>query len=279
MAPSDSLQGEWALVVARRPDGGFVSTAGVVGGRLLGTCAERDVSEYVIGTPLLDGFAGAGIFDLAGRVVGIVARCGHRLAALPTSEVTRLLVAPDSLGTASSSRFGFAVEPLSAAARRYFRIDSGLLVTAVTDGSPADRAGWVPGDVIAGVDDVRIDGSVVTATLDSLWQADSHVVVIQRARNRLTTRLMVPSTDTSPADAGLAFGEPPNGIVIDGVRTGSPAERTGLRRGDRLVRVGGTVVTSAPQARRLLERIARSDTATFIVFHRDSVTRGVLLAR
>ena len=51
----------------------------------------------------------------------------------------------------------------------------------------------------------------------------------------------------------------------------------GLRRADRLLRVGARDVTTAAVARRLLEQSRVGP--TFIVFERDSVVRGVLLPR
>jgi hypothetical protein len=76
-ATSDSLQGEWALVVAHRDDDGFVSTPAIVGGTITTRCADRDVS---------------------GRVIGFMARCGDRLVALPVGEVPGLMGTRDSLG-------------------------------------------------------------------------------------------------------------------------------------------------------------------------------------
>jgi hypothetical protein len=153
LAPSDSMRGEWALIVARRRDGGVVSAVGVVGGRLTTMCGRQVVSEYVIGVPFHDGLAGAALFDLSGRVVGIVARCGWRLIALPAGEMMRVLAAGDSLGAELQARLGVVTRPLDADTRRYFQTDSGLLVVEVADASPGSRAGLQPGDVLVRLDD------------------------------------------------------------------------------------------------------------------------------
>jgi S1-C subfamily serine protease len=285
IAPSDSLRGEWALVVARRRDGGVVTTAGVVGGRLTTTCAGRDVQEYVLGVPISDGFAGAGLFDLDGRAIGIIARCGRRLIALPAGEMARLLSDPDSSGRRLRSRFGVTVRPLDGAARSYFGADSGLLVTEVGNDTPAELAGWLPGDIIAQIDGVSIDSVVPSAVLDSLASADSHVVVIQRGGASRTTRLSSSAGDSlrsaQRADVGVRFDAPrvPAGVIIEDVRPGSAADGAGIRPGDRLLRVGGVAVGDVTTARRLLDRLNAAGSVTFIVYQRDSVTRGVLLRR
>ena len=283
VAPVDSLHGEWVLVVARRDDGGFISTPAIVGGTVTTRCADRDVRDYVLGVGLPDAFAGAGLFDLSGRVVGFMARCGGRLVALPVGEVTELMATRDSLGTLLWERLGLDARPLDAVARAYFGADTGLLVTAVRDNAPADLAGLVPGDILAAIDGAPIDTTLPPAVLDSLAVADSHVVVVRRATARGTTRMLISTPASTPAaqtDFGIAFGRrTPSGVEIGRVQPGSLADRAGLRRGDRLLRVGRVPVTSAPSAQRALARLDVTDSATFVVFRRDSVSRGVLLRR
>jgi S1-C subfamily serine protease len=282
-APSDSLHGQWVLVVARKGDGGVVSTAGIVGGSVTTRCADRDVREYVLGLSAPDAFAGAGLFDLSGRVVGFLARCGRRLVALPVGEVARLMAGRDSLGILLWDRLGVEVRPLDAAARSYFGADSGLLVTAVRADAAADVEGVVPGDIVAAINGVPVDSVVPRAVLGSLATADSQVLVIRLATARRTTRLSI-STPTSspaaPADFGIGFGRgTPAGVDVGRVQPGSLAHRAGLRPGDRLLRVGRIPVSSTAAAQRALVRLNVTDSATFIVFRRDSVTRGVLLRR
>ena len=283
IAPSDSMRGEWALLVGRRPDGGVVSLAGVVGGRLTTICADHEVTEYVLGVSLPEGFAGAGLFDLAGRAIGIVARCGSRLVALPASEVGRLVAAADSLGGRLRMRFGFASRPLDDAARSYFRTDSGMLVTEVAGGTPAALAGWMPGDVITRIDGVPVASSFPQPVIDSLVAADSHTVVIRRGgalRSTALSRLArVPDAGAS-GDLGIALAAPSStAAVISDVRPGSAAANAGLRSGDRLIRVGSTSVRSMAEAQRLLDRLRSDDSVVFLVFVRDSVARGALVRR
>ena len=282
-APSDAMRGEWALIVARRRAGEVVSLASVVGGRLTTTCVDREVSEYVLGVALPDGFAGAGLFDLTGRIMGIVARCGTRLVALPATEVTRLIGDVDSLGDRLRARFGFAARPVGDAERSYFGTDSGMLVTEVAAGTPAASAGWVPGDVITRIDGAPIAGGFPQTVLDSLLAADSHTVVIRRDRRLRSTplsRLAREPDAVARGDLGIALNSASStAAVISDVRPGSAAASAGLRAGDRLIRVGSTSVGSAAEARRLLDRLRINDSTVFLVFVRDSVARGVLVRR
>ena len=145
ISQADSLQGESVLVVARGANGGTAWTSGVAGGRVATRCGDHDVSELVLGIVIPDAFAGAGLFDLSGRIVGIVARCEGRMVALPASEVTRLMSVIDPRSAQLRATYGFAVQSLGAAARAYFGADSGLLVSEVRANSGAGTCWICPG--------------------------------------------------------------------------------------------------------------------------------------
>jgi len=66
-------------------------------------------------------------------------------------------------------------------------------------------------------------------------------------------------------------------VAITAVRPGSIADLAGLQPGDRLLRLGGTPVTSAAEAERLLAAAAAAASPALVVFERDSVERGALL--
>ena len=106
---SDSASSGWLIVVARDADDAVLSLSGLSGGRTNILCGTRSVRRFVLGVPLSADFAGAGVFDLTGRVRGMVIRCGTTgFAAIPAREVTRLMAdtlpaLPDSALADSSS--------------------------------------------------------------------------------------------------------------------------------------------------------------------------------
>ena len=57
---------------------------------------------------------------------------------------------------ASGHRLGVSVQPLTDQLSAYFGVKEGVLVTSVTDGSPASRAGIKAGDVITSVNSERV---------------------------------------------------------------------------------------------------------------------------
>jgi len=282
---TDSVRRDWVLVVGRRADGQIVSTAGLAGGRVTSQCAGHDVEEYVLGAPLSDALAGAGLFNLEGEVLGLVVRCGSRLVALPAPDVTRLLAGGSGPADALGTRFGLAIAPPVGSTRAYVGSDSGLLVTVVRRGGPADAAGLRVGDVIVAVNGRAVGGVADARALSAGAPADTHTVTRRRGRATATVRLTAsppgsaaPAADGGAGSFGIDVAPPPaRGVAITAVRPGSIADLAGLQPGDRLLRLGGTPVTSAAEAERLLAAAAAAASPALVVFERDSVERGALL--
>ncbi|MEO7997191.1 MAG: PDZ domain-containing protein [Gemmatimonadaceae bacterium] len=281
---ADSVRGELVLTVARDADGGTIWLVGAVGGFQQRQCEQQEVKTYVLGSPMPDGFAGAGMFDLDGRIVGMIVRCDGGLVALPANEVTRIAKAIDADNERLRTTYGLAVQPLDARSRAHFRADSGILVVEVHANSAAARAGLVPGDIIVQVADVAVDNSVPRALLGADTATSFTVAITVRrenARRTLQLTRSIPSATPSRFDAGLGFGASPAaaGVAITEVRTGSAAARAGLRVGDRLLRIGGNSVNGREQAARAVERGLTADSINFAVFQRDSIMRGVWVRR
>lgn len=78
----------------------------------------------------------------------------------------------------------------------------GVVVSSVQDGSPADRAGLLAGDVLVAVDGVRVEHSNVGAVADSLRGGDGTQVTVTVSRDgsevvRTLTRGTVASSDVT----------------------------------------------------------------------------------
>ncbi len=93
-------------------------------------------------------------------------------------------------GTAAASLkedYGFTVQDLSAALRRYFGVDEGVVVTEVVNGGPADRAGLKRGDVVVRVAGREVEGvAEVREMLRGRDCADVCRMEVLRGRRRLS---------------------------------------------------------------------------------------------
>lgn len=279
---ADSARSDWVLVVARRSDGRVISTAGLGGGRVRARCGTAEIEEFLLSVPLHERFAGAGLFDLDGRTLGTVVRCADRLVAVPAREVSRLMTDSGSSLDHVRRVYGLMLAPLDTRAKTYFGIDSGLLVTEVRRGGPADAAGLRPGDLV-----MAVEGRPLVSAADvGAFAAEGSTVgqTVRRRRGTSETTVRLSSANAGSASAanagfGIDIAGPADqrGAPITAVRRESAAYAAGVRAGDRLLRVGDATITTRARAQRLLD--AKRDGPTFVVFERDSVERGVLLDR
>jgi S1-C subfamily serine protease len=276
----DSVRNDWVLVVGRTERGTLLSMAGSLGGRTRARCGARVADELLLDVPLQDHLAGAGLFDLSGSLIGMVVRCGERMAAIPARQITALL-AGDSL-IPSPQIFGLSLDSLDTVARRYFGTNSGALVTAVRQDTPAHAAGLRPGDVLLAMDGQPLSSPSDVARMAATRPDSPHVVVRLRGRTSSDVRLgpRGPSEATNDVASNRALGieltpatQP--GLLVARVSPGSVAHAAGLRAGDRITRIGTTDVSSRTTAESLLLPPPRGP--TFIVFERDSVAHGALV--
>lgn len=82
----------WLVVVGKDAGNRVVSWNGIGGGFTSAPCRSRQLDKIVISVPQAPEFAGAGVFDLTGRLVGLVVNCGaNGLTAIPSREIGRAL--------------------------------------------------------------------------------------------------------------------------------------------------------------------------------------------
>ncbi len=112
------------------------------------------------------------------------------------------------------------------------------VVGSVEEGLSAAASGVTAGDLIVSVDGRQVESwSDVQEALDEAGvEAD---LVVERDGRTVTIPLSLQDPDGEPADLGLTPFVP---AVVGDVMSGSPADRAGLRPGDRLVRIEGREV-------------------------------------
>jgi serine protease Do len=146
----------------------------------------------------------------------------------------------------------------------------GLLVTEVHPGSPAAKAGLKPGDLVQEVGGVRVgDKGHYLDILKNHIRGESVAVKLRRGAETLTVNV-----DPAPLTGELiqalvrdrwgftpAQAKQSQGVLIESVRPGSPAQRMELAPGDLLVQVGNTRIrgladcVSAAMASRLQNNV------------------------
>jgi serine protease Do len=102
-------------------------------------------------------------------------------------------------GVLSGRRLGVGVEELTDQLAQYFGAKAGLLVTSVTDGSPASRAGLKAGDVITSINGraVRWRADLVQELRDST--SDDITIGIVRDKKESTVTATIEAAPRPPA--------------------------------------------------------------------------------
>ncbi len=168
---SDNAQvGDWVLALGNPLDLGFTVTAGIVSakGRRLGIIRSEMPLESFIQTDaaINPGNSGGPLVDLYGRVIGVNSAIYSRTGtyagngfAIPSAIAVKAAQDIIQYGHVRRPRLGVVISPVGEAQAQLYHLPdiSGAVVNEVEPGSPADKAGIKPEDVI-----VSLNGEAVS---------------------------------------------------------------------------------------------------------------------
>ncbi|EDP64270.1 putative serine protease [alpha proteobacterium BAL199] len=146
---------------------GVVAPAIIVARRSFAGGWEYLLEDALFTTPPIPNFGGAGLFDSEGRLVGIGSLIVGDTVGDGTGPPGNMFVPIDLLPPilADLLAFGRATAPAVPWLGLYPEPTRGvLMISRVSPGGPADRAGIVPGEVIVGL------GEEPIGQLDTLWR-------------------------------------------------------------------------------------------------------------
>ncbi len=266
LADSDALAvGDLVLAIGNPFGVGQTVSSGIISGlaRSGRGGGAFNAGSYFIQTdaPINPGNSGGALVDMSGRLVGIntqiVTRSGGSNGigfAIPANLVARV-VAQAEAGEASFTRpwAGLEVQPVDADIADALGLDrpQGVLVRALSEGSPFAEAGVAPGDVILSLGGQPVNAPAELVFRLSLQELGSMVpvAILVEGGSRTVAVEMRASTE---AGAGLGAGPvtftgggPFEGLVLQDL-TPELAARLGLRSTG-----GGVVVMGIDNPRRM----------------------------
>lgn len=278
--PAVIERGAWVVFVKASRGGEHLFAPGHLEGVVPRVCGGVDVFSVETSLPLSADSLGGGIFDIDGTLLGLVIECDDIPTTVGTEGITAILEEADSSEGMIVRRYGMRLRPLDSLARQHFGLETGLLVTEVRIGLPAETAGVEPGDIIQALDDVPV------MTLEDLARLTLPVVFpffgLSVERNGELEQLELPAVDADShgqemgTPQGIAIGEPEDGVLIERVAEGSPAASAALEAGDRLLAVNGRAPRSVTEARQLLSKVGRD--SAFVVVRRGDLRLGTFVA-
>jgi serine protease Do len=238
----------------------------------------------------------AAIFSQSGGSVGI----GFAIPVNQAKSVVTQLVAS---GRVTRGWLGVTIQPLTAELAKGFNVTegTGALVAGVQDGSPAARAGVKAGDIITHYDGQKVATSADLPKLVAATAVGRQVpVTVVREGKKVALNVTVAQMD-EPGQPVVAQAEEakgplgltvetvtpsiakelklsePRGVIVRGVRSGSPAENAGIRAGDVITEVDRQAVADAAQMKRALEKHPKGAPVVVMV-RRDGTSLYVALA-
>jgi len=269
LGDSEALRvGEWVLAVGNPFGLTNTVTCGIVSakGRIIGAGPYDDFIQT--DAPINPGNSGGPLFNMSGEVVGIATAIipnGQGIGfAVPVNTAKTLLPELIAKGSVTRGYLGVNIQNITddLAASLSLKSKKGALVSDVVQGSPAEKAGVKRGDVIVACDKKEIADSHELATLVALLPVGKKVPLrLIRDGKETTLSVKIAPLDTPEAAAGKAADEAPQGkwglqlqdlspeaareaglrpdqgVVVAGVRPGSPAEEASLHTGDIILEV------------------------------------------
>jgi serine protease Do len=272
--------GEWVVAIGSPFGLENTVTAGIVSAK------GRDTGDYLpfIQTDVAvnPGNSGGPLINMQGEVIGINSQIYSRTGgfmgisfAIPIDEAMRVADQLKTSGKVVRGRIAVAIGEVTKDVADSLGLPKaqGALVSSVEPGGPADKAGIQPGDIILKFNGHSVDTATDlprmvgdtkpgTKTSITIWrkgQTRDLPVTIAEMQPDKTTRADAkkpPAPKPQATNAlGIAVSDIPadqlktlkirNGVQVDVVD--GPAARVGMQKGDVIMRVGDTDVTSAKQ--------------------------------
>jgi len=274
--------GEWVIAIGSPFGFENTVTAGII------SATSRTMPGAGNYTPFIQtdvavnpGNSGGPLFNLNGEVIGINSQIYSRTGgymglsfAVPIDVANNVRAQLVANGKVTRSRIGVSIQDVNAQLADSFGLDRprGALVGMVEAGSPGEKAGIKPGDVILKVDGVPIETSnqvptIVAATkpgsavkLD-VWRDHDTKQLVARPEEIKEKGEQVAAKSSEAADEtaklGLALrplapeekraAETEGNLLVEDV--GGPAAEAGVQAGDIILGVNGTKVKSVQELR------------------------------
>lgn len=282
LGDSDQVEmGEWAMAVGNPFGlGGNSVTVGVISykGRPLNLGSQQTPIDMIqTDASINPGNSGGPLINTRGQVIGIntliitqgVPQSAGVGFAVPINVAREILPQLREKGKVTRGWLGVQIQVVSEDMARSLKLKEakGALVSDVSSGSPAEKAGVRPGDVVVGVDGRRVeDNGDLSRYIASRKPGTAVKLEILRENSEKT---ILVTLGTFPEEAADEAGSQPGksrlgmtlrdltpeiaerlelprgskGAVVMDLEAGEAAEDSGLQRGDVIVSVNGNPVS------------------------------------
>jgi serine protease Do len=302
--------GEWVLAIGAPFGLEQTVTAGIVSAKGRANMGITDYEDFIQTDAAINpGNSGGPLVDLSGRVVGINTAIASRSGgyqgigfAIPVTMAKRIMDSLIADGRVQRGWLGVIIQDLDPGMAKSFGYEDGkgVLIGDVKAGGPAAKAGMEGGDILARyggelVRDVNHLRNLVAGTQprslismdvfrDGKWltlkvrigEMEARRPVVMGASEgdgKLGLRIE-PMTDEAARRLGLQRSR---GVLVAAVKSGSPAEKAGVKTSDAILSVNGTRVNSLEEFKQALSKNDLKEGVRFRLRSKDGVIRYVFL--
>ena len=311
--------GEWVCAIGNPLGYEHSVTVGVVSflGRKL---FDMSLDNYIQTDAAINfGNSGGPLINTRGEVIGINAAISSRASnigfAVPINGAAAVLPQLRARGKVSRGYMGVALRDVDSDIERSLKlsVSHGAMVQDVTDGSPADRAGLRPYDVVVAIDDqgVTNEDQLIREIAGRAPGSAARLKVVRDGHEQMATvklaerpprdsadgRSDVPSPperSKSDQDAALGLsvrdldrqtlerldlGKDTRGVLITRVEPLSSSFDSGIERGTVILEINRQRVVSAAEYRRVARAARPGDILTLWVYAPDQAQRQLKTIR
>jgi serine protease Do len=286
MGNSDDLRvGSWVVAIGSPFGLEQTVTAGIVSakGRIIGSGPYDDFIQT--DASINPGNSGGPLINLKGEVVGIntaIVASGQGIGfAIPINMARDIVSQLKNSGEVTRGWLGVGIQDLTPELAEYYKVEgqSGVLVTHVFPGDPADKGGIKPNDIITSVDgeDVKTsrdlsrkiaglgvgkrteiallrDGKKKTVTIETTKRQEEELQAQATPENDEKLGLGLRDLDPEIA-ARLGLEEGEKGVLVTDVQGGSKADKAGIQQGDLIKEVNRQPVANLKDFKTALDKI------------------------
>ncbi|WP_242222508.1 DegQ family serine endoprotease [Shinella zoogloeoides] len=283
LGDSDAVEvGDLVLAIGNPFGVGQTVTSGIVSALARNQVRSGDFGFFIqTDASINPGNSGGGLINMNGELIGINTAIFSRGGgsngvgfAIPANLV-KTFVASAENGSATFDRpfVGATFDAVTSEVAEALGLDRarGALISRVQPGSPAEKAGMKPGQVVTAVNGIAVehpDALGYRLTTVGIG-GTARITVIADGKEKELTLSLDRAPETTPRDERLIEGRNPfsgavvanlsprvaeelrmptngttSGVVVTEVNRGSPAARIGLQPRDIVIELNGTAVTS-----------------------------------
>jgi len=311
LGDSDKLMvGDWVVAIGNPFGLGSTVTAGIVSakGRVIGAGPYDNFIQT--DASINPGNSGGPLFNLNGEVIGvntaIVSQSGGNVGigfAIPINMAKSVMPQLKERGKVIRGWLGVSIQVVTQEIKDKFdlKTEEGALIGEVTKDSPADKGGLKRGDVITNFDGKKVKAmnTLPAMVAETLVGKEVEILIIRKGKEkRLTITIgelkedarVAATTPKIEESFGLSVQEltpeiaeslslkDEKGVVISGVKKGSPGSDAGLQRGDLIQEIEHEQVENLSDYKRIIKKSSSKKQILIVIKHRGH-SRYVVLKR